>query len=94
MESQLGMTEARRDFSKLIERVQLQGDTFLILRHGKPVAALVPTQLYNNWKRQRIELFDTVREIQTEANLDPEEAARLATEAVAVVRSRSQSKTQ
>jgi hypothetical protein len=34
----------------------------------------------------RKELFDLIRQIQTEANLDPDEAERLAAEAVAAVR--------
>lgn len=34
----------------------------------------------------RKELFDLIRQIQTEANLDPDEAERLAAEAVAAIR--------
>jgi prevent-host-death family protein len=86
METKLGITQARAEFSELIEQVQFRGDAYLISRHGKPAAALVPIQVYENWKKQREELFDLIREFQAEANLDPEEAARLAAEAVAAVR--------
>lgn len=90
MERELGITEARSDFGTLVERVQFQGDTYIINRHGKPAAAVVPVQVYESWKRQREELFELIREMQTDANLDPDKAASLATEVITVVRSRSQ----
>jgi len=86
MEKELGITQARAEFSELIEQVQFRGEAYVISRHGKPAAAVVPIQVYENWKKQREELFDLIREIQGEANLDSEEAARLVVEAVAAVR--------
>ncbi len=86
MERKLGVTQAREQFSELIEQVQFRGDTYIISRRGKPAAAMVPVQVYENWKRQREELFDQIREMQQEAALDPDEAARLAAEAVAATR--------
>jgi prevent-host-death family protein len=86
MERALGVTEARKDFSDLVEKVQYKGDTYIISRHGKPAAAVVPVQIYENWKRQREELFGLIREMQTEANLDPVETQQLASEAVLAVR--------
>ena len=41
MERNLGVTEAREKFSEIIEKVQYQGDAFVINRHGKPAAAVV-----------------------------------------------------
>jgi prevent-host-death family protein len=74
MERNLGVTEAREKLSDLIEQVQYQGDTYIINRHGKPAVAVVPIEVYQNWKRQRELLFDTIRKIQ-EANqdVDPEQ---------------------
>jgi prevent-host-death family protein len=86
MEKKLGVSEARREFSDLVEKVQYQGDTFIISRRGIPAAAVVPVQVYENWRRQRDELFQLIREMQDEAGLDPEEAELLAAEAVAAVR--------
>jgi len=86
MEKILGITEARGTFSTLVERVQYQGDAYIINRHGQPAAAVVPVEVYELWKRQRAELFDLIREIQSQANLAPEEAAQLASEAIASVR--------
>jgi prevent-host-death family protein len=86
MERELGVTEARKEFSDLVEKVQYQGDTYIISRHGKPAAAVVPVKVYENWRRQRKELFSLFREMQKEADLDPEAAEQLAWEALTVVR--------
>jgi prevent-host-death family protein len=41
MTEMLGVADAKRRFSELIERVQ-QGERFVVSRRGKPVLALVP----------------------------------------------------
>jgi prevent-host-death family protein len=89
MERVLGVTEARKIFSNIVERVQYQGYSYIISRHGKPVAAAVPMGVYEGWKQQREEFFDLIRQMQQEADLTPEEADRLAAEAVAAVRAQS-----
>lgn len=57
---------------------------------AKAKAAVVPVQVYESWKRQRDEFFELVRKAQQQANLEPEEAERLAAEAVAAVRAEAQ----
>ena len=86
MEKELSVTQAREKFSDVVEQVQYQGDTYVISRHGKPAAAVVPIDVYENWKRQRRGFFDLIRDMQQRANLDPDEAERLAIEAVSMVR--------
>ena len=86
MERTVGMTQAREEFSTVIEQVQYQGDSTIITRHGKPAAAVVPIEVCQNWMRQREEFFDLVRQVQGEASLAPEEAERLTAVAVAAVR--------
>ena len=86
MEKILGVTQARADFSVLVEQVQYQGDTYIINRHGKPAAAVVPIQVYEAWKRQRSEFFDFIRQAQEQADLSPEEAEQLAADAVKAIR--------
>ena len=90
MERQMGITEAREKMAEIVEQVQYQGNSFIINRHGKPAAAVVPIEVYENWKQQRNELFDLIRQMQQRANLDPEEAERLAAEAVAAARKQAQ----
>ncbi len=91
MERNLGVTEAREKFSEILEKVQFQGDAFVINRRGKPAAAVVPMNVYENWKRQREELFTTIRKLQEEnQDRDPDEAMREAIEAQQAVRASSQ----
>ncbi len=86
MEKVLGITKAREEFSTIIEQVQHQGDSYIINRHGKPAAAVVPIQVYEEWKRQRNEFFDFIRRAQQEADLSPEAAEQIASEAIRAVR--------
>ena len=90
MERVLGITEARQEFSNVVERVQYQGDSYIISRHGKAAAAVVPVEVYESWKRQRKELFDAIRKIQ-EANrgTDPDEVMQDVLQAQQAVRSSS-----
>lgn len=50
MELTVGITEARKRFSELLDRVQYQGDSVIVLKYGKPAAVLVPIALYERWK--------------------------------------------
>lgn len=86
MDRELGVTQARKNFRDLVEKVQYKGETYIISRHGKPAAAVVPLQVYEYWKQQREDLFRLIREMQQEADLDPEEAEKLAREALNVIR--------
>ena len=86
MEKVLGITKAREDFSTIVEQVQHQGDAYIINRHGKPAAAVVPVQVYEEWKRQRQEFFEFIRNAQQEANLTPEEADQIAQQAIKAAR--------
>jgi prevent-host-death family protein len=73
MEKRLGVTEARDQLSDIVAQVQYKGNAYILSRHGKPAAALVPIEVYESWRQQRRFLFDTVRKIQ-QANpeIDPE----------------------
>ena len=53
----LGIEEARKRFSSLVERAS-QGKTTLITRHGKPRAALVPP---SNAQARSGEIFLSLR---------------------------------
>jgi prevent-host-death family protein len=86
MEKILGVTQARADFSTLIEHVQHQGAAYIIERHGKPAAVVVPVQVYEAWKRQRLEFFESIRQAQQQAHLSAEEAEIIAAEAINAVR--------
>jgi prevent-host-death family protein len=74
MERKLGVTEAREKFKDIVDQVQYRGDTYIISKHGKPAAAVVPVEVYENWKNERKAFFDVVREIQSvNADVNPEQ---------------------
>lgn len=52
MAKQKGVTEARSEFRTIVDEVQHKGETYVIHRHGKPAAALVPIEVYESWKQQ------------------------------------------
>lgn len=74
MEKQIGATKARDMLRNILDEVQYQGDKYIINRHGEPAVAVVPIQIYENWKQQRKRLLELIREVQ-EANedADPDE---------------------
>ncbi|HJW91755.1 MAG TPA: type II toxin-antitoxin system Phd/YefM family antitoxin [Anaerolineales bacterium] len=92
MESNLGVTEAREKLSELVDQVQHKGETFIIRRHGKPAAAVVPIKVLENWQRQREDLIAAVRKIQQEnKDADPDEVMQDVLEAQQVIRSEKRS---
>ena len=74
MEKQVGVTQAREKLRLILDEVQYRGDKYVINRHGEPAVAVVPIEVYENWKKQRQRLFDLVRDVQA-ANeaADPDE---------------------
>jgi prevent-host-death family protein len=87
LETELGLTKAREQLSTIVESVQYQGDAYIISRHGKPAAALVPIQVYEKWKQQRLDFFNLIREFQeSSGENDPEEIMREVLEAQQAVR--------
>jgi prevent-host-death family protein len=74
MERKLGVTEAREKFRDIVDQVQYRGDTYVISKHGKPAAAVIPMEVYENWKKERQAFFNAVREIQSvNTDVDPEQ---------------------
>jgi prevent-host-death family protein len=88
MERELGITKARETLSDVVERVQYQGDTYIISRHGKPAAAVVPVEVYENWKRQRREFFNAIRRMQSaNEGVDPDQVMKDVLQAQQTLRS-------
>lgn len=85
MEKMIGAFEARRSFGKVLQGVT-RGDTFVVEKNGEPVAAVVPIERYEQWKKRRAAFFDRLQAMAEEANVPAEEAEHLVTEAIAAVR--------
>ncbi len=86
MERTIAAFDARRQFGKVLNEVAGKHDRYVVERHGEPVAAVVPIELYDQWKRARAEFFDRLEQSAQRSGLDEEEAMSLALEAVQAVR--------
>jgi prevent-host-death family protein len=87
MEKIIGVTEARDQFRTIVDEVQYQGDKYVVNRHGKPAVAVVPIQIYENWKQQRQRLLELIREVQAaNTDADPDEVMQDVIEAQQAVR--------
>jgi prevent-host-death family protein len=86
MEKTIGAFEVRRSLGRILQEVAAKGDRVVVERHGEPIAAVVPIDVYNQWKRSRTEFFDRMRRAAERADLTPDEADQLTTEAVAAIR--------
>jgi prevent-host-death family protein len=88
MERTIAAFEARRNFGKVLNEVASKGDNYVIERHGEAVAAVVPIQIYEQWKRTREAFFDRLEATARQANAGEDEAMALTLDAVKNVRSR------
>ncbi len=61
MEKKIGLAQARKEFSKVINDVQYQGESYIISRHGEEAAAVVPLQVYQNWIEGRENFFNSIQ---------------------------------
>jgi len=86
MEKTLGASEARRQLGRILLAVVTKGDRYVLTYHGESIAAVVPMAVYDGWKRRREAFLDWLEEMAVTANLSPEEADALASEAVRAVR--------
>ncbi len=87
MEKELTITQIRESLGDVVDEVQYQGNRYIVMRHGKPAAAVVPLHIYENWKSNRARLFDLIAKMQEAAgDGDPEEILALVEEAQAATR--------
>lgn len=85
-EKTIGSFEVRRNFGRLIQSILVKGNKYIVERHGEPVAAVVPLEVYQQWKQSRMAFFETLRKSQHQAGLSAEDADTLAREVVQIIR--------
>jgi len=68
---------ARGKLGEMLEEVYYRGDHYIIERAGKPMAAVVPVEQYEQWRREREAFFNLVGGIRS-GNVDasPEQIER------------------
>lgn len=89
IETTMGLTKVRENLSEIVEGVAHEGDAYIIRRHGRPAAAIVPIHVYESWKQRRTEFVDLIRKFQASSIPgDPDEIMREVLEAQQAVRGR------
>lgn len=87
-EKKLSVTEARQNFSDLVNQVQFREDTYVLSRNGKPAAAVVLMQVMKAVKKHQQALQAEVNALRKKSStLGDEEAMEMAREAQEAVRS-------
>lgn len=83
MRKTVNAMRARGKLGQILEEVYYRGDQYIIERSGKPMAALVPVEQYEQWRKEReafFALLDEVRgrnrEVQPEVIQEDVAAAR------------------
>ena len=91
MEKEIGVTKARDELRRIVDEVQYHGIKYVVKRHGSPAVAIVPVEIYENWKQQRKRLLALIREVQlANPDVEPEEAMRDVLQAQQDARKQSQ----
>ncbi len=63
---------ARGKLGQMLEEVYYRGDQYVIERAGKAMAAVVPVEQYEQWRRERDAFFELVEELRSRnAKADP-----------------------
>lgn len=83
----MGSAAARRKFGQLLEEVYYRGDTIVVERRGRPMAALVPLDLYESLQELREQFFALIEEArETNRDVKPEALEKEIGDAIRAVR--------
>lgn len=74
MDKTIALTEARRQFSEIVNEVMYRNSSYVIEKQGKPAAAIVPLEIYEQWKARRQRLIDLIEETRAKnTDADPDQ---------------------
>lgn len=66
MRKTVNAVKARGSLGQILEEVYYRGDQYIIERSGRAMAAVVPVEQYEQWRREREAFFQLVDEIREE----------------------------
>jgi len=76
MTIRIGAREARRNFADMLGRVHFGKETIILERSGKPMAAMIPIDLYEQLITEREERFQVLARIRERLPNIPEDEVR------------------
>lgn len=83
----LGAREARAQFADLIGRVYYGGETIIVERSGKPMAAVIPIDMYERFLAEREARFAIIDRLRAKAaGVSGDEVLADVAEAIAAIR--------
>jgi prevent-host-death family protein len=89
MAKTINAVRARGNLGRILEEVYYRGDEYIIERAGKPMAAVVPIEQYEQWHKEREEFFAFIDEVrERNRGVDQEALARDVADAVRSARKR------
>ena len=63
MRKTVNAVRARGSLGQILEEVYYRGDQYIVERSGKPMAAIVPMEQFEQWRKERAAFFETVAEL-------------------------------
>ena len=89
MVKKLNALKARQNLGEVLEKVYYKGDRFVIERAGKPMAAVVPLKVLEDYEESKEQLFGLIKKAQRRnKGVKPEVIEREVAEAVKAVRAK------
>lgn len=82
MGKMVSVAEAKRNLEQLLQELAASRGELVIEQQGRPMFVVVALDAYEQKRRSREAASNMMRDIAERVNLDPEEADRLAEEAV------------
>jgi prevent-host-death family protein len=74
----LDTNTVRDRLGELLDEAHYHGSEFVIQRRGKPLAAIIPYQMYEQMERSRAEAFKVFHEIwEANKDVDPQEVTEI-----------------
>ncbi|MFQ5789936.1 MAG: type II toxin-antitoxin system Phd/YefM family antitoxin [Acidobacteriota bacterium] len=93
MRKSISTQELKSRVGEVVDAVRLRGDRYVIVRRGKPVAAIVPLSVNESYERKRTELIALMNDVASRNRRIPAERIEEAIEqAVGEVRRRRRRK--
>lgn len=90
MQQEIALTEARAKLGELVDLVRYRDETIVLVKSGKPAAALVPVEWLERYQRERATAFqvvDAVRTLNADAAASEDELQQIVASAIRAVRS-------
>jgi prevent-host-death family protein len=87
MEKVINAVAARQNLGQMLEEAYYQGNSFIIERASRPMAAVIPIEQYRQWQMRREQFFALTEQVQERTRQVPvDELAEAITEAVSATK--------